>query len=71
MGSSGKYELSILLGGERIQGSPFRVTARMPGALPHLCTASGAGLRTARAGVRASFVVLAFDAAGKRKLISP
>ena len=45
------------------------MTARMPGALPHLCTASGAGLRTARAGVRASFVVLAFDAEGKRKLI--
>ena len=50
MTSSGKYELTILLGGERIQGSPFKVVARMPGAVPHLCTASGEGLRTARAG---------------------
>ena len=71
MGSSGKYELSILLCGERIQGSPFKVSARMPAAVPHLCTASGAGLSTARAGARASFVVLAFDAEGQRKLISP
>jgi hypothetical protein len=50
VGASGKYELSILLCGERIQGSPFKVSARMPAAVPHLCTASGAGLRTARAG---------------------
>ena len=61
MTSSGKYELTILLGGERIQGSPFKVVARMPGAVPHLCTASGEGLRTARAGAppRLCSVVLA------------
>lgn len=59
--SSGKYELTVLLGGERIQGSPFKVAARMPGAAPHLCTASGEGLRTARAGAppRMCFVLLA------------
>jgi hypothetical protein len=54
LGASGKYELTILLGGERIQGSPFKVAARMPSAVPHLCTASGEGLRTARAGARAA-----------------
>ena len=58
MTSSGKYELTILLGGERIQGSPFKVVARMPGAVPHLCTASGEGLRTARAGALTFLVVL-------------
>ena len=30
----------------------------MPGAVPHLCTASGEGLRTARAGALTFLVVL-------------
>ena len=63
-----RYELLILLEGEQIQGSPFRVTVRAAAAAAERCVASGDGLHAARAGARTSFVVQAVDSRGELKL---
>ena len=65
---SGEYELSILLDGVAVFGSPFRLVVKAGIANPELCIASGDGLREARAGERAKVHVSAIDMQGAPKV---
>ena len=60
-GASGLYLLSVTLGGQHIDGSPFRVTVSTGIAVAHTSSAKGVGLRHAIAGEIARFTVVARD----------
>ena len=64
---SGDYELIVMLDGEPIRGSPYRLTVKAGIAAPELCMATGEGLEQSHAGQRARFYVKAVDTNGLPK----
>jgi hypothetical protein len=61
---AGTYNVSILVGGSHVVGSPYTATITAAELYTPDCVAIGPGLDTARAGKEASFVIYAKDAYG-------
>jgi len=65
--STGEQQLTVVVNGEEIIGSPFTVNVQSADLTGSTSVASGAGLSSAMAGVEASFVVEARDLEGNTR----
>ena len=61
---AGTYQLSVMMNGEHITGSPFKLVVNLPRAQAELCTVSGKALTRLTAGDVGSFTVGFIDKLG-------
>ena len=62
-----QLQISVLVAGSHIRGSPFSVGLREAPTSPEHCTVAGDGLYVARPGVDTTFSIASYDGTGRRR----